>query len=355
MPSGVVSECQPHPRDWPDDFRCFEVLRKGGREAADVGSRGPPASPPPAVLASAHARDHAAAGPADGSRLPLPGRSGRYAVPGAARPPFAGLRAPRQLRLPSPRAQLRTGRRLGAGRPSRRRIPVHARSPPVRRRMSVVPFRTGPGRRTRRRAPLRPRELDHRRPAAAAATDGAGRTGPGRGRRAQRPGRGRARPAARAALPGPGRRPRRARDARTGARPPACDRGRAVAGRARARGGRPGAHRRQRRPERLPFPAPVLGRARGDAAPVPAARAAAARGAFAGRRAPSDHRGRLRQRFRRPVQLRPHFPSCRRGVAARLPSRRARRPQASPRAQPRQPRQLCLPPTEVPPCTTISA
>ena len=58
---------------------------------------------------------------------------------------LACLRAQRQLRLPRARAGLRAGGRLDPGRPSRRRIRVHPRPPRLRRRMPVLPADAGDG------------------------------------------------------------------------------------------------------------------------------------------------------------------------------------------------------------------
>ena len=113
-----------------------------------------------------------------------------------------------------------------------------------------------------------------------------------------------------------------------GARPPPRGGSGAVAGRARARGHRPGSHGRAGRAQRLAFPAPVRARGRRDAAPVPAARAAASGGAHAGAGRTPGHRCRPRCRLRRPVEFRPQLPSRGRLVAAAFPPRRARRPRA---------------------------
>ena len=78
-------------------------------------------------------------------------------------------------------AAVRAGGGIDAGRPSRRRIPVHPRSR-RRRRMPVVLARAGTGGRDRRPA----RCLADRLCAAAAGTDGARRTGAGRGGGRQR-------------------------------------------------------------------------------------------------------------------------------------------------------------------------
>src|SRR5690606_38488876 len=88
---------------------------------------------------------------------------------------------------------------------------------------------------------------------------------------------------------------------------------------------------RARRPQRAPLPARVRARARRDAAPVPGARAPAPRGPAARRRGPADHRGRVRCRLRRSLELRAHLPRRGRRLAARVPARLAWRPQDPPR------------------------
>ena len=82
--------------------------------------------------------------------------------------------------------------------------------------------------------------------------------------------------------------------------------------------------------------------------------AAAPRGAPARGRCALDHRHRVRRRLRRSLEFRAHVPSRRRRVAARLPTRGARRPQDFPRSARRLRRRVTSNHRRLP-CTITSA